>query len=45
MAPLLAGPLAYLLFRHCYGTQAVRPADQQGRDADPEHRPRGGNGS
>ena len=43
--PLLAGPPAYLLFRHCYGTPAVRPADQQGTDADPEHRPRGGNDS
>jgi uncharacterized protein (TIRG00374 family) len=37
--PLLAGPPAYLLFRHRYGTPAVRPADQQGTDADPEHRP------
>ena len=41
--PLLAGPPAYLLFRHRYGTPAVRPADQQGTDADPEHRPRRGN--
>jgi uncharacterized protein (TIRG00374 family) len=38
--PLLAGPPAYLLFRHRYGTPATRPADQQGTDADPEHRPR-----
>ena len=43
--PLLAGPPAHLLFRHRYGTPAVRPADQQGTDADPEHRPRGGNDS
>jgi uncharacterized protein (TIRG00374 family) len=41
--PLLAGPPAYLLFRHRYGTPATRPADQQGTDADPEHRPRGRN--
>jgi uncharacterized membrane protein YbhN (UPF0104 family) len=38
--PLLAGPPAYLLFRHRYGTPATRPADQQGTDADPGHRPR-----
>jgi len=41
--PLLAGPPSYLLFRHRYGTPAVRRADQQGTDADPEHRPRRGN--
>ena len=38
--PLLAGPPAYLLFRHRYGTPATRPADHQDADADPEHRPR-----
>ena len=38
--PLLAGPPAYLLFRHRYGTPATRPADHQGANADPEHRPR-----
>ncbi len=37
--PLLAGPPAYLLFRHRYGTPAVRSADQQGTDADHEHPP------
>ena len=37
--PLLAGPPAYLLFRHRYGTPTVRPADQQGTDADPARRP------
>ena len=38
--PLLAGPPAYLLFRHRYGTPAARPADHQGADADPERHPR-----
>ncbi len=38
--PLLAGPPAYLLFRHRYGKLAPRTADHQGTDADPEHQPR-----
>jgi hypothetical protein len=38
--PLLAGPPAYLLFRHRYGTLASRPPDHQGTDADSEHHPR-----
>ena len=38
--PLLAGPPAYLLFRHRYGKPALRTADHQGTDADPEHHPR-----
>jgi hypothetical protein len=38
--PLLAGPSAYLLFRHRYGTQASHPPDHQGTDADSEHHPR-----
>jgi uncharacterized protein (TIRG00374 family) len=37
--PLLAGPPAYLLFRHRYGTPTPRPADHQGTGADPEPRP------
>ncbi len=36
--PLLAGPPAYLLFRHRYGKPTPRTADSQGTDADPEHR-------
>ncbi len=35
--PLLAGPPAYLLFRHRYGKPTPRPADHQG--GDPEHHP------
>ena len=38
--PLLAGPPAYLLFRHRYGKPTPRTADHQGADADPEHHPR-----
>ena len=38
--PLLAGPPAYLLFRHRYGKPAPRTADHQGTDAGPEHHPR-----
>jgi uncharacterized protein (TIRG00374 family) len=38
--PLLAGPPAYLLFRHRYGTPAPRPADHQETDAGPEDHPR-----
>jgi uncharacterized protein (TIRG00374 family) len=38
--PLLAGPPAYLLFRHRYGTPTTHPADPQATDTDPEHRPR-----
>ena len=37
--PLLAGPPAYLLFRHRYGKPVPRPADQQETGANPEHRP------
>ena len=37
--PLLAGPPAYLLFRHRYGTPAPPPANHQEPDADPEHHP------
>jgi uncharacterized protein (TIRG00374 family) len=37
--PLLAGPAAYLLFRHRYGTPAPRTAHHQGTAAEPEHRP------
>jgi uncharacterized protein (TIRG00374 family) len=37
---LLAGPPAYLLFRHRYGTPTTQPADPQATDTDPEHRPR-----
>ncbi len=35
--PLLAGPPAYLLFRHRYGKPTHRTADHQGADANPEH--------
>ena len=38
--PLLAGPPAYLFFRHRYGTPTTQPADPQGTDTDPQHRPR-----
>jgi hypothetical protein len=38
--PLLAGPPAYLLFRHRYGTPVPPPADHHETGADPEHRPR-----
>jgi uncharacterized membrane protein YbhN (UPF0104 family) len=38
--PLLAGPPAYLLFRHHYGTPTPQPLDHQRADADREHRPR-----
>ena len=41
--PLLAGPPAYLLFRHRYGKPTRRTVDHQGADADPEHDPRGRN--
>jgi uncharacterized protein (TIRG00374 family) len=37
--PLLAGPPAYLLFRHRYGTPTIHTADPHGTDAGPEHRP------
>ncbi len=37
--PLLAGPPAYLLFRHRYGRPTLRTADHQGADADPGHHP------
>jgi uncharacterized protein (TIRG00374 family) len=36
--PLLAGPPAYLLFRHRYGTP-TQPASHQSADAGREHRP------
>jgi uncharacterized membrane protein YbhN (UPF0104 family) len=38
--PLLAGPPAYLLFRHRYGTPVVQTTDHQGADAHTEHHPR-----
>ena len=38
--PLLAGPPAYLLFRHRYGTPVPQPADHQEPGADPEQHPR-----
>src|SRR5208282_6933825 len=38
--PTVAGAVAYGLFRRRYGTPATRPADHQGANADPEHRPR-----
>jgi uncharacterized protein (TIRG00374 family) len=38
--PLLAGPPAYLLFRHRYGAPVPRRTDHQGTDAGPERRPR-----
>ena len=38
--PLLAGPPAYLLFRHRYGTPVAQTTDHQGADADTEHHPR-----
>ena len=40
--PLLAGPPAYLLFRHRYGKPTPRPADHRETDADPEHHPGAG---
>ena len=37
--PLLAGPPAYLLFRHRYGTPSPPPVDVRGPDANPGQRP------
>lgn len=37
--PLLAGPPAYLLFRHRYGTPAPQPVSQQAADTSREDRP------
>jgi hypothetical protein len=38
--PLLAGPPAYLLFRHRYGTPSPPPVAGRGAGTDPGHRPR-----
>jgi uncharacterized protein (TIRG00374 family) len=40
--PLLAGPPAYLLFRHRYGKPTPRTADHQGADPDSKHDPLAG---
>ena len=37
--PLLAGPPAYLLFRHRYGTPTPQPPGHQGADTGREHHP------
>jgi uncharacterized membrane protein YbhN (UPF0104 family) len=48
LAPLLAGPPAYLLFRHRYGTPAPQPETHQPADTgreqheEPPHLPGGG---
>jgi uncharacterized protein (TIRG00374 family) len=38
--PLLAGPPAYLLFRHRYGVPTPQPVSHQAADTGREHRPR-----